>query len=320
MKFLLIRYSSLGDVILTTSVVKVIKENKPDSTIDILTKEEYKPVFQNNPDINCVLTGISRRIKYDYIIDLHNSIRSNIVKYFIPAKERLIYNNAAYARRLYLHGRHRTEILKKSVIDRYSEPLAGIGFNVRYMQPEVTVTAREMEDAKNISTKKHYIAIAPGAKWRTKQWVIENNISLVIKIIRELNMEVVLLGGVKNTALANEIVKGVGLLRSHVVDLTGKTGIRELAAVIKGSAMLVSTDSAPMHLGWAVGTKVVALYGPTVREFGFQPQDEKVSIIEKDMECRPCSLHGSRICKYKDRACMQRIEVHEVFDEIRKFL
>lgn len=320
MKFLLIRFSSLGDVILTTSVVKIIKENEPDSTIDILTKEQYKPVFLNNPDIGQVLTGVSKRTKYDFIIDLHNSIRSNIVKQFIPAKERLIYNNAAYARRLYLHSRRKNKILEKSIIDRYMQPLTEIGFNVRYIPPEVIVTAQEIEEVKNISPEGEYIAVAPGAKWKTKQWIVENYVGLAIKIIRELNMDIALLGDKDDTELSGEILKGMGLLKRHVINLTGRTGIRELAAVIKNSSVLVSTDSAAMHFGWAVGAKVVALYGPTVKEFGFQPHDEKVSIIEKNMECRPCSLHGSKKCRYKDLACMQRIEVPEVFDEIQRII
>ncbi len=320
MKILLIRFSSLGDVILTTSVARNIKKNNPSATVNILTKKEYKPVFLNNPDIDNIVTGISWDIKYDFIIDLHSSTRSNFVKYFIPAEKRLVYDNASYARRLYLHTRHSSEELKKSVIHRYLEPLEKIGFNVCYVPPEVKLNAQELKKVKNIVPSKEYIAIAAGAKWRTKQWIVENYIELTVKIIKELNMDVVLVGSEDDIELTNEIFKGTGTLRSHVINLAGKTSLRELAAVIKNSIVLVSTDSGPMHLGWAIATPVVALFGPTVKEFGFQPQDKRVSIIEKDIKCRPCSVHGSKKCKHKDMACMQRIEVPDVLNEIKKFL
>jgi heptosyltransferase-2 len=319
-KFLLIRFSSLGDVVLTTSVAKNIKRNIPDATIDILTKEEYKNVFLHNPDFTRVLAGISRKVKYDYILDLHSNIRSKYMKYLIPANERLVYNNASYARRLYLHTGRKNKVLNESVIDRYLTPLFDIGYKVNYVAPEIVLTKEELDSAAIKTGSKDYVLISPSAKWDTKKWILENYIGLVVRIIRELGLDIVLVGAKDDTELASKIYKGTGTLKSHITDLSGKTGIRELAAIIKNSKALVSVDSGAMHMGWAVGAKVVALFGPTVKEFGFQPKDDSISIVEKDMECRPCSLHGSKPCKYGDKACMQRIEVFEVFNELKKFL
>ncbi len=320
MKILLIRFSSLGDVILTTSVARNIKINDPTASVDILTKPEYASVFENNPDFNDVLFSISRNKKYDYVVDLHNNIRSNLIKYFFSAKKRLTYNKAVYARRIYVHTRYMGSELKKTVVDRYLEPLSEIGFDVSYIPPVFIPTEQELEDAKKLVKTQKYIAIAPGSKWRTKEWIMENYIGLAVRIIRDLGVEIVLLGSSEDVELSNKIYKGVGTLKSHITDLTGKTSIREFAAVIKNSSILVSTDSGAMHLGCAVDKEIVAIFGPTVKEFGFQPQGEKIVIVEKKMKCRPCSLHGSNKCRYGDHACMQRIEIYEVFDEIKKYL
>ncbi|MFC2061900.1 glycosyltransferase family 9 protein [Elusimicrobiota bacterium] len=319
LNFLLIRFSSLGDVILTTSVVRNIKNNNPYNKVVILTKEQYNPVFLNNPGVDKIINNVDRSIKYDFIIDLHDNIRSGLKKYLIPAKKRMTYNSAAFARRAYLHTGKREKILNKNIIQRYLEPLEKIGYITQYVSPEIFLTKDENRKAKSMAGE-NYIAIAPGAKWKTKRWPAENYIELVIKIIKEFNLNIVILGDKSDKELTDAILKGVGLLKSHIVNLAGKTNIREAAAVIRNSRVVLSSDSAPMHLGWAVGARIIALFGPTVKEFGFQPEDEKVMILEKDMKCRPCSLHGSNKCKFNDQACMQRIEVYEVIDALKKSL
>ncbi|MFH1414861.1 MAG: glycosyltransferase family 9 protein [Elusimicrobiota bacterium] len=320
MNILIIRYSSLGDVILTIAAAKNIKADSMDNNVDILTKEEYVPILRNNRYIDNVITGISWKKKYDYVVDLHNSIRSNIVKHLIRTKRILTYNKASYARRLYVRTGRRSAELDETVIDRYLHPLKEIGMEADYTAPEIGLGEEELEAAGRMVSDTDYIALCPGAKWKTKEWLAENYIALAVKIIRDLDMNIALLGSNDDTGLSNEIYKGVGVLKKHITDMTGKTGLRELACLIKKSRLLVTTDSGPMHLGWAVGTRTIALFGPTVKEFGFQPVDPGISIIDKDMECRPCSLHGSNKCKFKDHACMRRIEVYEVMDKIKKAL
>lgn len=321
MRFLLIRFSSLGDVSLITPVIKNIKLNDPHAIIDILTKKRYTPLFENNPDVNMVLNSFSRKFQYDYLIDLHNNLRSNIYKYLFPAKNRLVYNNASYARRIYLHTKHKTDILKKNVIERYLEPLEMIGYKTELLKPRIYVSDQERENVRKlIPDSESYIVISPGAKWETKEWIIENYANLAVRIIRELKYYVVLVGTENDIALSEQIYKGVGLLKSHMLDLTGKTSIRKLISVIDKAKLLVTTDSGPMHIGWSLGKKIITLFGPTVKEFGFQPFSENVIIIEKDMQCRPCSLHGSKKCKFNDKACLQRIEVPEVFNILKALL
>ncbi len=320
MKILIIRYSSLGDVILSTVLSRNIKTNKYDAEIDFLTKEKYSSIFFNSPDINKTLSKIPRKAKYDYIIDIHDNMRSYFARNSISGEKKITIDKASYARRIYLHTRKFSKELKKTVIDRYLFPLSEMNFSIVYKEPVIYLNDTEIEKITKFLPKRKYITIAPGAKWRTKEWISEHYTDLVIKIIRELERDIVIIGDVSGRRLSEEIIKETGLIKKHIVNLTGKTNLREAAAVIKKSDVLVSTDSAPLHIGWAVGVKVVALFGPTVKEFGFQPISPFVSILEKNMECRPCSLHGSKKCRYGDRACMQRIEVYEVFNEIKKFL
>lgn len=307
-------------MILVTAVIKNIIKNDSEAVIDVITKKEYSDVFLNIPNIGKIITGVTKLGKYDYLIDLHNSIRSNIIKCFIPAEKRLTYNKAAYERRSFLYTRREHSILKNDVVTRYLQPLRDIGFEIEYTAPHISLLPEESESVREQLDFNEYIAIAPGAKWQTKRWSLESNIGLSVMIIRDLGMKVVLLGDLNEEEFNNNIYKGTGTLKNSVKNLTGKTGIRQLASIIKNARVLVTTDSAAMHIGWAVEAKVVALFGPTVKEFGFQPKDKNVKILEKEMDCRPCSLHGSDRCKYGDQACMQRIEVYEVFEEVKNLL
>jgi len=320
MRILLIRFSSLGDVVLSTVVPRNIKLNNPSDEVDFLTKEEYAPVFYNNPDVNDIITKLSLRKKYDVIIDLHSNIRSNLYKYLFRAKGRLTYNKAAYARRIFLHAGIVSADLKKTVIERYLEPLEELGYSVVNPDPVINLKEEELESLSDLLPESEYIVIAPGAKWETKQWIEENYTSLIKRIVREMDMPVVLVGSRDDIPLAGKIKQHVGLLKKYIYDLTGRTGVRELAAVLKGARAAVTTDSAALHIAHAVGTKAAAIYGPTVKEFGFQPDSPAVAILEKNLECRPCSLHGTKKCRFGDMACMQRVEVYEVFDALKKLL
>jgi heptosyltransferase-2 len=320
MEFLLIRYSSLGDLILTTPVAENIKLADRENKVDILTKPQYEQIFFNNSNFDDIKTGWPGRKKYDYIIDLHNSIRSNLIKYFIPAAETLTYDKAAYARRVFLHSGRYDKVLEKSVIDRYLEPLEKQGIPIKTRKPLINISDSEHSKALQITKDKEYILISPGAKWVTKQWREDYYISLIKKIIQETGLNVVLSGDRSDAELCDKLLKGVGLLKSHIINLAGLTGLRELFALIANSRAVITTDSAPLHIGWATGSYVIAIFGPTVGEFGFQPDDERVRILEKEMGCRPCSLHGSNKCKFKDQACMKRIEPLEVMGELNDIL
>ena len=318
--FLLIRYSSLGDLILATPVLSCIKSNMPEAEISFLTKEKYKGVFFNNPHVGEVLNKAPFFKKFDYIVDLHNSLRSNMHKAFIYADTRLTYNKASYARRAFLLKGIKSDVLEKNVVRRYLDALQPEGFDTSYRSPELYLSGPELKDAAGMVKAKKYIAIAPGAKWETKKWTEDKYISAVIKIIRDLETDVVLIGDSGDEALCSRIHSGAGILNRHITNMAGKTSLRTLFALIKNSEVLLSTDSGPMHAARALKTKTVALFGPTVREFGFMPDEENIKIIEKPLKCRPCSLHGSSKCRYKDRACMKRIETHEVIDKIKELL
>lgn len=320
MRVILIRYSSLGDVVLVTSVARSIKTAYPGAEVDILTKEEYFPVFSHNPDIGRVLSRPPFRERYDYMADLHSSIRSALSRRLIRAGRKMVYNKAATARRVFLHSGMMQGTLEKTVPERYIEPFIQAGLKVTLSKPRIEVSPREEEEASRLACPGPYLALVPGAKWMTKEWFQEKYVQLIIKASRELGLNTVILGTEEEKKLSDSIVAGTGTFRSHVINLAGKTDIRLFAALIKGAAAAVTPDSAALHIGWGLSVPVVALFGPTVKEFGFQPDDEKVAILEKDLECRPCSLHGSAKCRYTDRACMQRIEVHEVIDALRGFL
>ncbi len=318
--FLIIRYSSLGDVVLSTVAVENIASQIPGAQISFLTKSIYSDVFKNNPHIQEILFRPPFFQRFNYILDLDSSLRSFLHKIPVYADNRLRYNKAACARRAFLVKRIFSPSLKKDVVCRYLEPLEKAGIKTPISSPKIYLTDSELKKSSGMVKRDSFIAMAPGARWKTKEWPVENYVSLSLRIIRELGKDIVLLGDANDKEVCGEIRKGTGTLKKHLVDLSGKTSIRSLAAIIKKASLLLTVDSAPLHIARAVGTSAAAIFGPTVEEFGFMPRENNIAVLEKKLQCRPCSLHGSGSCRFKDRACMVRVEPYEVFDKIKELL
>ena len=163
--------------------------------------------------------------------------------------------------------------------------------------------------------KKPVIAIAPGAKWKTKQWPAEYFIELINKLDIRYNPTILLLGSKDEMKIAEKI----GSKSKNVLNFAGKLSIGEAASYMRSSDVAVSNDSGLMHMATALDIPVVAMFGPTVKGFGFFPRGRN-TVMEKNLECRPCSMHGSGSCKVNTYECMRSITPLEVFDAVSNFL
>lgn len=159
------------------------------------------------------------------------------------------------------------------------------------------------------------VAVAPGSVWNTKRWLESGFISLVRSLLEE-GRPVVLVGGAADRSLCARIRAAVP--DSRVADSSGRFSLLESAELIGRCAALVSNDSAPMHLAVAVGTPVVAIFGPTLPSFGFAPLGPRDRVVETTgLACRPCSIHGGTRCPTGTFDCMNRISAARVLDELR---
>ena len=335
MRTLFIRLGSLGDVVLTTPAVEAMKKAYPEGEIDYLVKKEYADLLSDNPHIREVIPfdnrgthkgagGLFKMVaslkerNYSHVIDLHSNLRSRLISTLMGHAKTVRYKKQAFKRRLLLKG---LKFKTKHVVDTYLDALGGIGIHGERPLPKIYLTSGEIESAgrflkeKGIGKGDKLIGLNPGAKWPTKQWPGEKYIELGQKLAATKGCRLILFGGKEESNSARWIAKEIG---PAALSVAGETNLKESAALMAGCDLFISNDSGPMHMAAAVGVPVVAIFGPTVQAFGFSPLGQSV-VVEADISCRPCSLHGSRNCPKGHFECMNTIDIERVIEEINKF-
>jgi heptosyltransferase-2 len=181
-------------------------------------------------------------------------------------------------------------------------------------RPHLRPTSEDQQVADGLISG-DFVALAPGSIWGSKRW------PYYAELASKLAAAVVVVGGPDDAALGNEIVRAVegGQGRSRAVNACGRLTLRQSAALIGRATLLVTNDSAPLHLATAMGTPVVAVFGPTVTEFGFGPlRSGDVALGVEGLECRPCSPHGPPACPLGHHRCMRELTVSAVLAAIEE--
>jgi heptosyltransferase-2 len=335
-KILVIRLSSLGDVVLSTVVFRNIKEKYPDSRVCVLVKEEFVDVFKVNPYLDEIIAfskedGLIAKIKqirkerFDIVIDLHHNIRSNIITFFSGAKKTTRYKKDIFARRYLVY---RKKLMKPIMhtVERYLEAISRINVDGKYKNPQIFLTEKEIKRAKiklksiRSNLPQVLIGVNLGAKHKTKKWPSAKYKELIQKLLAK-NYTPVLLGSKEDLEFSKEVILGFGPHTLHeIFNLAGKTDLRELMAVIKTCRVLITPDTGAMHIAGALKVPVVALFGPTTLDFGFGPWGGENTVIQKDLPCRPCSLHAKDKCAENTFDCLNLITTDEVINAAEKFL
>lgn len=314
MNVLIIRFSSLGDVILTTGPIKLLKETYPTLKIDILTYKPYDLLFVNNPHVNNVIS-IERNMSllayinflknviknYSYVIDLQGNFKSSIAILF-KKKHYALYKKYTIKRRLFAKYRLFSSSLKSHITERY---LYGI-------KKFFHVSSNTLEELRPVIYNKKNIeggdtvVINPFASKKTKEWPYF--IELTKKLLNK---------GIRVIVIGN----GYFPEMDNLINITNKTDINHLIEVISQARLLITTDSGPMHIGIALKKNIIAIFGSTTKEFGFYPIFENCYVFEKNnLVCRPCHIHGRNKCSKKHFKCMKDISIDEVFKKTMEFL
>jgi heptosyltransferase-2 len=331
MKILVWQTAFLGDLILTTPLVHSIKNIYPNSELHLIAKPFGRDIFKNNPFLNKLiifdknkqstlnLIKELRKEKYDIAISPHRSHRASYSIFLSGIKKRIGFDKAGFSF-LYtdlvehrFDGTHEIDRNLKLLtkLEDYSE-------NKLFRYPEIFLTKEEEDFYKRFSLeKKNYILVAPGSKWATKRWTVEGFRNL-IQYLQNRNEVVVLFGGNEDIEYTNEILEDIS--SKNIINLVGKTNLRESFSIVKNAKLLVSNDSAPVHMAVAFNTPVVDIYGPTVKEFGFYPYRNGVVVELNDLSCRPCGLHGHNKCPEGHFKCMKDLKADFVIKEVEKFI
>ncbi|WP_319468237.1 glycosyltransferase family 9 protein [uncultured Pseudodesulfovibrio sp.] len=300
------RLSHMGDVALTTGVLSHWHEKRGDRFI-FITRAGSAPLLENHPAVaeiirldDAVLKGMdwfkeARRLAAQYkdnrLIDLHGTLRSRILSLVWKGEVRR-YPKFGIVRRLYdrTHAERYRKILEATnVTQRYAMALGGKPPAAGHLTPRIHLTDAERDEAKmlldNITNGRPLIAIHPYATHPAKQWPREHWLTLT-SLLASAGMDWFVIGH-----------DDTPLLPGHDREFTNVTNLRDTCALLAEADMLVTADSGPMHLASGVGTLVTALFGPTAKVWGFYPAGPQDTVLELDMDCRPCSLHGGRTCE-----------------------
>jgi lipopolysaccharide heptosyltransferase II len=324
---LMIRLSSLGDILLTTPVLRLLREHCPGAQIDFLTKSIYKDLLCANPCVDRVLLfdprqGLRqtlhalRQTHYDVVVDLHRTLRSRLLSRGLLAQRQLTYAKRTVRRALLVHLGWNTLRAMTPVPELYAAPLRHLGMTAPLppLEMHLTPASREamhtyVRQAFPHSVEQPLLALAPGARWPTKRWPVERFAAVAQELAQAQRAAVVVLGSGEDVSLAQELCQR---LRVPVLDSTGKLSLMHTAALLQQCRLLLSNDSGLMHMATALRVPVVAIFGPTVQEFGFYPFKACAQVISADLPCRPCSTKGSARCPRGHHQCMQQMTVAQV--------
>ncbi len=327
---LAVRFSSIGDVLLTTPLLRALRRRHPEGRITVLTKSAYAPLLEDNPNVDAVialrpdgsLPGLAGRIRaggYTHLLDLHDNLRSRILRALAPGPWRG-YPKYRAARALLIHGKRDRYPAHRPVAERYFAAARGLDVRPDGEPPELFLGApavREVDEwleHTGLGAARPLLAVAPGAAHATKQWPVEHWRTLVDRSVGA-GMDVAVVGGAGDVAIAEQVAAGRG---SRSVSAAGSFGLQATGAVLRRAKALVSGDTGVMHMATAVGTPVVAIFGPTVEAFGFFPYTRRAEVLQLDLACRPCSSKGGPVCPLGHHDCLVRIAPDDVYAALRR--
>ena len=304
-RVLVVRFGSLGDVVLATPVLRAIRRRYPEAHLTVVTRSAYAELLGSNPAVTEVVGAESRestarlvgrlgRERFDYGLDLQRSLTSLRLR----GRVRTTWGLAPKARgaRLALLWTGDTSRSIPHATRRYFAAARPLGIEDDGGGPELVLTEDDRSAAAGIAPA-GCVALAPGALWASKRWPPAR--------WRDLGHRLAAAG---HTVVAVGAAGERGLLDGPGIAAVYGAPLRVAAAVLARARVAVTHDSGAMHLAAAVGTRVVALHGPTVPALGFVPRGTRVEVVECSLPCRPCSPFGSDECPLGHHRCMREIE------------
>ncbi|MEO7049972.1 MAG: glycosyltransferase family 9 protein [Ferruginibacter sp.] len=317
-KFLIIRFSSIGDIVLTTPVVRCLRKKYPDATIHYLTKKIFAGIVQSNPYIDKVLLladDINETIdevkveKYDGIIDLHHNLRTLRIRQALKKVPFHSFNKLNVEK--WILTNFKLNLLPdKHIVDRYMATLQGLGVlndgaGLDYFIPE---NDKVKESDLPFSHLHGYVAIAIGAAHNTKKLPVEKLKELAEKI----GYPLILLGG------KDDFLNGEKIAESDPVKIynaCGKFSLNESADLVRRSKLVITHDTGLMHIAAAFKKNILSIWGNTVPSFGMTPYQTTYEVFQVNkLWCRPCSKTGFDKCPLGHFKCMNKQSIEAIAD------
>ena len=324
---LLIRLSSLGDIVLTSPAIRAVREHFPKARISMLVASQSADLLTENPHLDEVirfdrrakdkdtaqmlkLARMLREREFDLAIDFQRKFRTGLLAYLSGAKCRVGYHQPKG-----LLCSVRVPDSTGHAVERYFALLHAAGIAAKDRTLELFLSesdrnyARDAMQKRSIDGDKPTIGLFPGAGWKLREWMPDRFAAIGDRLVRHFDAQVIVFGGQHERELANRVID---LMTEKAISLAGNHQIRQFAALIERCNLFLTNDTGPMHIAAALRTPTVALFGPG-NHIRFQPLDPIHSTIRHDVPCNPCKQFTDRC---KDNICMKLITVDEVWNTI----
>jgi ADP-heptose:LPS heptosyltransferase len=314
-KVLIIRFSSIGDIVLTTPVVRCLKEQlEGGAEVHFITKNKFKSVLSANPYLSKVY-GIDKSVDevlpelkaedYDYVVDLHNNIRSGKIKRSLDGLN-FTFSKLNWQKWLLVNFKV-NKMPNKHIVDRYLDCVSPLGIENDGKGLDYFLEANDnvtISEALPIEFHQEYVGFVIGGTYATKKLPTDK----IVEYCNSAKLPIVLLGGPEDVATGNLIIKKT---TGTVFNACGKFKLNQSASLVKQAKQIITHDTGLMHIAAAFKKEIISVWGNTVPEFGMYPYlpNEKSKMVQVNIGCRPCSKLGYDKCPKGHFKCMQEINL-----------
>lgn len=330
-KILIIRLSSIGDILLTTPLIRALRQKYPQAAIDFIVKEQYVDLLKTNPRVSNVITfdhkaGIKelrtlkkhiKKERYDLLVDIHKNFRSVYLRTGAGAGSVVKYRKDYVKRFLLIRFGIKRFTTVMPTYKRYFRAVESLGIAPDNRGTELHIPGFTFKQAHSVLVKnglrdnQPLIVLCPGAGFATKRWHVEGFAAVGDYFARNHGAMIIILGSQYDEDACEAVQKRMMELS---VNFAGKFSLLEDAAVMQHSSLVVTNDTGLMHIAQTQKKPVVAIFGCTSRELGYFPFPENSFVIEKNLKCRPCTHNGKNKCPEKHFRCMLDITSDEVIE------
>ncbi|MBD2755490.1 glycosyltransferase family 9 protein [Spirosoma validum] len=320
-KILVLQFASIGNVVLTTPVVRCLKKQLPNVEVHYCTKDAYRSIIAYNPHIakSHYLTGsvytLIRQLRaerFDYVIDLQNNVATNVIKLALGARS---YSIERQSVRQWLYVRWKVNALPdQHIVDRYMATVQSLGVENDGRGLDYFIPYKdEVElDWLPLTHQPNFVAYAIGGQSLTRRLPVRR----MIELCRKINYPIVLLGDKADRKAGEEIVRAIG--GKQIYNACGHFNLNQSASLLQRARVVFSHDTGLMHIAAAFGKKVYSIWGSTTPQFGFYPYKTPHTRLENSgLGCRPCSATGPDNCPMKHFKCMNNLSFDFDVKELR---
>jgi heptosyltransferase-2 len=338
-KILIIRTDRIGDVVLTTPLIKALRDNLAQSYIAMMVVPQTKDIVEGNPYLDEVIIydkndkdrGIKgffnfvanlKKKNFDLVLVLHTKKRTNLIAYLSGIKERVGYCNNKFGFLLTKKIKDTRPEGDKHEIDYCLEVIRALGIEPKDRQlfmplkKESEIWAEEILNKNKISAGDTLVALHPGASCPSKRWPAERFTDVAKKLIKDYGYKILVIASGSDVKTAQAMIKQIDY---PLIDLSGQTSLSQLTSILKRCKLFISNDSGPVHIASSIGTPVISIFGRNQKGLSptrWGPVGEKDKILHKEVGCIECLAHNCN----KDFACLKAVTADDVLKAVEVIL